>query len=131
MIVDHRMRQPRIARSLRGVASVATILVAGCVRWQSIPVSAVGERDLPRWVHVTTRDSAHYTLQDARLLAGDTLVGRPEDGGSGGATVRLPLAEVARLEARVPSGPGSIGVGALVVAGVAGLVALVGHAADR
>jgi len=98
------------------------------VRWQSVPVAELGARPLPRWVQVTARDSAHYTLQDARFLPGDTLVGRSAEGGEGQTVVRLPRAEIARLEARVASGAGSIGMGTLIVVGVAGLVALIGHA---
>jgi hypothetical protein len=107
------------------------LLIAGCAQWQSVPVSEVRARPLPRWVQVTTRDSVHYTLQRARVVPGDTLVGNSADAGQGESDVRLPLAAIARLDARVPSGAGSIGVGVLVVAGVAGLVALIGHAAAR
>jgi hypothetical protein len=77
-------------------------------------------------VQVTTRDSTRYSLEDARVLPGDTLVGRPADGAE--RQVRLPVAEIASVDARVPSGPGSIGVGALIIGGVLGLIALIGHA---
>lgn len=81
-------------------------------------------RPLPRWVQVTTRDSAHYLLEDARVVPGDSLVGRSADEAS---SVRLPLAEIAHLEARVPSGPRSIGAGVVVICGFFGLVALIGR----
>jgi hypothetical protein len=130
-LLNDQFLGPRSTRSLLGAALAGVLLLAsGCVRWQSVPVSELGERPLPRWVHVTTRDSAHYTLQEARLVAGDTLVGRSADASDALPPVRLPRADIARLEARVPSGPGSIGVGALVVGGVVGLVALIGHAGD-
>ena len=117
----------------RRTASVPSVLllIAGCAQWQSVPVTEVRARPLPRWVQVTTRDSVHYTLQRARVVPGDTLVGNSADAGKGESDVRLPLAAIARLDARVPSGAGSIGAGVLVVAGVAGLVALIGHAAAR
>jgi hypothetical protein len=38
------------------------------------------------------------------------------------------VAEIAHLEARVPSGPGSIGVGLVVIGGVLAMFALIGHA---
>lgn len=103
------------------------ILLVGtaCVRWQPVPSASVSERPLPRWVEVTTRDSVHYILKDARVVPGDTLVGLPDDAAS---VVRLPLAEIAHLEARVPSGPGSIGMGVVVLGGFFGLVALIGRA---
>ena len=110
-----------------GVPSVV-FLVAACVRWQSIPVAELAARPLPRWVQVTTRDSTRYTLEDARLVPGDTLVGRPA-GDEAAKRVRLPIAEIANVDARVPSGPGSIGVGALIIGAVLGSIALIGHAA--
>ena len=109
-----------------GVPSVLLLLDA-CVRWQSIPVAELSARPLPRWVQVTTRDSTRYTLEGARLLPGDTLVGSPA-GDDPQRRVRLPLAEIANVDARVPSGSGSIGVGALIIGGVLGLIALIGHA---
>jgi hypothetical protein len=76
-------------------------------------------------VQVTTRDSARYLLEDARVVSGDSLVGRAANVAS---PVRLPIAEIAHLEARVPSGPGSIGMAIVVICGLFGLVALIGHA---
>jgi hypothetical protein len=76
-------------------------------------------------VQVTTRDSARYLLEDARVVSGDSLVGRAANVAS---PVRLPIAEIAHLEARVPSGPGSIGMGVVVICGFFGLVALIGRA---
>jgi len=130
--VDDQPPAARSARSRRS-ASVPSVLllITGCVRWQSVPVTEVRARPLPRWVQVTTRDSVHYTLQGARVVPGDTLVGNSADAGRDESDVRLPLAAIARLDARVPSGAGSIGAGVLIVAGVAGLVAVIGHASTR
>ena len=122
---DHILRQ-RFMRSLLAAALPYALVVTGCVRWESVPVGDAGARPLPRWVEVTTRDSTHYTLEEARVVPGDTLVGRAESGQSE-LPVRLPLAPIAHLEARVPSGAGSIGVGALVLGGLAALLALIGH----
>ena len=114
-----RKLYPRVA------VCTALLLGTGCVRWQTIPNGGISARALPRWVQLTTRDSVHYMLEDARIVAGDTLVGRPEHAAT---SVRLPLAEIAHLEARVPSGPGSIGVGIVVIAVFFGLWALIGQA---
>jgi hypothetical protein len=106
---------------------LSTVLLLGtaCVRWQAVPGPSISARPLPRWVQVTTRDSAHYMLEDARVVPGDSLVGRP---GNAASSVRLPIAEIAHLEARVPSGPRSIGMGVVVIGGFFGLVALIGRA---
>ena len=117
-------RLPRGRVAGRALCTVL-LLATACVRWQSVPPAGISERPLPRWVQVTTRDSVHYTLEHARVAPGDTLVGRPEDAAS---VVRLPMADIAHMEARVPSGPGSIGVGLAVIFGVLAMVALIGHA---
>jgi hypothetical protein len=41
--------------------------------------------------------------------------------------VRVPLTQIAHLEARVPSGSGSIGVGVAVIAGLAAMLAMIGR----
>ena len=120
-----RFRRRRRRLSSRVLVCTVLLLGTACVRWQRIPSAGISARPLPRWVRITTRDSVHYTLADARVVPGDTLVGRPEAAAS---SVRLPLAEIAHLEARVPSGPGSIGVGIVVIAGFFGLLALISQA---
>jgi hypothetical protein len=114
-------------RAARGAtAAVCVVLLAGCVRWQPLP--AAPTRALPRWVRVTTRDSVHRTLEDARVVSGDTLVGRSAEDDGRERTVRIPASEIVQLEARVPSGAGSVGVAVIVLLGLTALVALVGHA---
>ena len=100
----------------------------GCVQWQSIPPSQISARPLPRWVLVTTRDSAHFTLEHARVLPGDTLTGRPDTAAEWEPAVRIPASQIAHMEGREPSGTGSIGVGALVLGGLAVFLIAVGHA---
>jgi hypothetical protein len=73
-------------------------------------------------VQVTTTDSTHYLLEHARVAAGDTIVGRSSTAKDSEPLVRIPSRRIAHIEARVPSAPGSIGVGALVLGGVALLV---------
>jgi hypothetical protein len=122
-----RLRRARRTPSIRALClSTVLLLGGGCVRWQPISRASVSARPLPRWVQLTTRDSVHYMLEDARVTPGDTLVGRPADAAR---SVRLPLAEIAHLEARVPSGPRSIGMGALLIGGLAAALALIGGAA--
>lgn len=128
-IVHEHFLKSRVTRPLlRAVLCGMVILAGGCVRWESVPVADVGAGGLPRWVEVTTRDSVHHTLEGARLLPGDTIVGRSADAAPDAPPVRIPVSEIVRLEARLPSGVGSIGVGALILVGLAGLVALIGHA---
>ena len=116
----HSRAHCRLASSV--LASSALLLLGtACVRWQPVSGADICARPLPRWVQVTMRDSVHYMLRDARVVTGDTLVGDP---GTSPSLVRLPVADIAHLEARVPSGPGSIGVGALVVVGFFGALAL-------
>ena len=104
--------------------SAVLLLGTACVRWQPISSAGVSARPLPRWVQITTRDSVHYMLEDARVVPGDSLVGRPADAS---AAVRLPIAEIAHLEARVPSGPRSIGIGVVVIGGFVAMLALIGQ----
>ena len=122
--------EPRVASCGPGTRALVLITVlvlgTGCVRWQPISGAGISARPLPRWVQLTTRDSVHYMLEDARVVPGDTLLGRPENAAS---PVRLPIADIAHLEARVPSGPGSIGVGILVLVGFMGVWALIGQLA--
>lgn len=82
---------------------------------------------LPRWVRVTTRDSVRQLLHDARVIAGDTLRAHLAENAKGAEVVRIPAAEIAHLEARVPSGFGSVGVALMVLLGLAATLALVGH----
>jgi hypothetical protein len=111
-------------------AWTAPLLLLGCVQWQPIPSSQLSARPLPRWVQVTTTDSARFTLEHARVLAGDTLTGRSYSAADSEPLIRIPSGQIAHLEARVPSGPGSIGVAALVIGGVALFFFTLGHAAD-
>ena len=98
------------------------LLLAGCVRWQGVPSGTPTE--FPRLVRVTTRDSAQYLLEDAKVVAADTVVGRME----GDRLVRIPPADIAHLEARVPSVSGSLGVALIVLVGIGAALALIGHA---
>lgn len=118
----------RMRRSPRhlSLALAWVVLCTGCVQWRSVPVAA--SPSLPRWVRVTTRDSVQRVLRDARVIAGDTLVGELAGGQRGAEVVRIPAVEIAHLEARLPSGVGSIGVAVLVLFGLAATVALIGHA---
>jgi hypothetical protein len=116
--------RPRLARP--GLAAAGVILLAGCVRWQGIPVAPAPS--LPRWVRVTTSDSVQRLLEDASVVPGDTLVGRSTGNAGGEQLIRIPATEIAHLEARVPNGAGSIGVAAIVLLGLAAFIGLVGHA---
>lgn len=106
------------------LVSTVLLLSTACVRWQPVSSVAIAARPLPRWVKVTMRDSAQYRLEHAQVVPGDTLVG---DSAATASAVRLPVAEIAHLEARVPSGPGSIGMGAVVIGSVAAMLVLLGH----
>lgn len=100
-----------------------------CVRWQSVPPAEVSARPpLPRWLRVTKRDSTRLLLEQAQLR-GDTLIGRASDD-AGDPLARIPMADVAHLEAREPSVSGSVGVAALVMGAVAAFAFIVGHAAS-
>lgn len=112
------------------VAACTTLAcLVGCVRWQTIPPSQIAARPLPRWVQVTTTDSARFVLERAHVLPGDTLTGRSSMAADSDSPIRIPGSRIAHLEARVPSGPGSIGVAVLVVGGLGLFVFAVGHAA--
>ena len=108
-------RAPRCRLSTRALL-LYTLLLLGtaCVEWRPVPSAAVSARPLPLWVQVTTRDSVHYMLKDAQVVPGDTLVGRPANAAS---SVRIPVAEIAHLEARVHDAPHSIALLAIAVAG--------------
>jgi hypothetical protein len=120
--------RPRSSRCRPGARAspIITFLLLGtaCVRWQPVASSDIAARPLPRWVQVTTCDSVHYRLEHARFVPGDSLVGTSVETAS---SVRLPVAEIAHLEARVPSGSGSIGTGLAVIGGVAVVLVLLGH----
>ena len=114
---------------LAAMLACSVVATGACVRWQSVPPADVtAQPQLPRWVRVTTRDSTHLLLERAGLR-GDTLVGRANDD-TGAPLARVPMADVAHIEAREPSLSGSVGVAAMVLLGVAAFVAFVGHAAS-
>jgi hypothetical protein len=126
------LERSRTARGLLGTGrlllSTLFLLGTACVRWQPIPSADVSTRPLPRFVQLTTRDSVHYMLEEAHVVRGDTLVGRSTDDAP---SVRLPIGEIAHLEARVPSGPRSIGMGIVVASGFVAMLALIGSAVSR
>jgi len=107
----------------------APLLLVNCVKWQSIPPSQLSARALPRWIEVTTIDSARYVLEHAQVR-GDTIIGRLSAATEAERPMRIPSNRVAHVEARVPSGSGSIGVTALVVGGLTVYLFLLGRAAD-
>lgn len=123
-----RYRVPRLPAA---AAWAALVWLQACVQWQAIPPAQVSARPLPRWVAVTTIDSAHFMLEHAHVLPGDTLTGRSSTAANSESSIRIPNSHIAHLEARVPSGPGSLGVAALVLGGVGLLLFTVGHAADH
>lgn len=104
-------------RRLPAVLAAPLLLLAGCVVWSPLPPVQRIDRPLPRWVQVTTIDSTRFMLEHARVVAGDTVVGRSSTAEDSAPLIRIPSSRIAHLEARVPSGPGSIGVGALVIGG--------------
>lgn len=116
-------------RSLMAIGICAWCLT-GCFQWKPIapptaPAPAVSRApDLPRWVRVTTRGSAQYLLEDAEFR-GDTLVGQGS-GDKAAPLVRLPVADIAHMEARRPSPTGA----AWVAGGVVAFLWFVGHAAE-
>lgn len=114
-----------VAASILICAVAAT---SGCVRWQSVPPADLSAQpSLPRWVRVTTRDSTHLLMEHAEFR-GDTLVGRASDDAAA-PLARIPMVDVAHLEARAPSPIGSVGVAAILLGAVAAFAFLVGHAA--
>jgi hypothetical protein len=116
---------------MRAGVGVCAWSLTACVQWRPVaappaPAPAASRAAvLPRWVRVTTRDSARYLLEDAEFQS-DTLVGQ---GNSDRATplVRVPAADIAHLEARLPSLSGSVGVAAAILAGLGGFLWLIGH----
>lgn len=129
------VRGPRPSRLLAAV-TIFACSVTSCVQWRPVapppataPTASAAQR-LPRWVRVTTRDSTRYLLEDA-TFRGDTLVGQARDDRAPSPLRRVPAADIAHLEARVPSVTGSVGVAAGVVAGVAAFAWAVGHAATH
>lgn len=100
------------------------------MQWKSIPPSQVGAHSLPRWVHVTTVDSARFTLERARVLPGDTLTGRSTRAAGADPPIRIPGNQIAHLEARVPTAAGLVKGTGLVLGGTALVLFLIGHAAD-
>src|SRR5262245_39294920 len=87
-------------RVARGCLVGALALMAGCVEWQRVSIGTAQERELPRWVRATLRDSTELLLERA-AFKGDTLVGRARRG-SVPTEVRVPAANIARLDARLP-----------------------------
>ena len=124
---------PPLRRFLAGsvACAVCALCFVACVQWQPVvpPPEPGAAARLPRWVRVTTRDSARYLLESA-AFRGDTLVGRAADAGetAAAALVRVPAANIAHLEVRVPSLTGSAGMAAAILAGVAAFAWAVGHA---
>lgn len=117
------------ARPILAMVLACTVAAtSGCMRWQSVPPSDVtAQPPLPRWVRVTTHDSTHLLLERAQLR-GDTLIGRAGDDAAA-PLARIPMADVAHIEAREPSLGGSLGVMAVVFLGVAGFIIAIGYAA--
>lgn len=117
----------RAPRSAYVPMLVVAMLLTACVRWEAVSPADAPPR-LPRLVRVTSRDSTHRMLEDAAFRS-DTLVGRASDQPDS-PDVRIPLADIAHLEARVPSVSGSLGVAVAVLAALASFVYFVGHAVN-
>src|SRR5262245_47565662 len=100
-------------RVARGCSVCALALLAACVDWRRVPLGTAQERELPRWVRATLRDSTELLLERA-AFRGDTLVGRARRD-SVATEVRVPAANIARLEARLPSLSRSAGLAALLL----------------
>lgn len=118
---------PVRSRHVAALSMLALLVASGCMRWQSVSVSEAAARPLPRLVSVTTTDSVHHVLERARFV-GDTLIGRARDAADS-QELRIPSSRIAHMQARLPSLPGAIGVGALVALGLWGLLYSIGHAA--
>ena len=127
---SHLASGHRATRRLAIAAWAALPWLLGCVQWQSIPPSQVSARRMPRWVQVTTIDSARFMLEHARMLPGDTLTGRSATASDSEPSIRIPGSQIAHLEARVPSAAGSIREAGLVLGGTALFLFLLGRAAD-
>jgi hypothetical protein len=120
--------------TMRAGVAICVWCLAACVQWRPVApppapaLTASRAPGLPRWVRVTTRDSARYLLEDAEFR-GDTLVGQGSVDRAA-PLVRVPTTDIAHLEARLPSLSGSVGVAAGVLAGLGAFLWFVGHAAE-
>lgn len=125
------MLRRRLAAGRVRATAVASVIVLvaslGCVEWNAVDASPGDSPSLPRWVRVTTSDSARRLLEDA-AFRGDTLVGQGGDGPQRGAEVRIARSSIARLEAREPSMSRSAGMAVVLMGGVLALAAALGWA---
>lgn len=114
----HRRRAAARAPRRRLALAVLVPLLAACEMWVAQPASRPAPRSsLPARIRVTRTDATSLVLSDARIQ-GDTLRGSWV--GHGGQPVAIPVAQVARVDARRFDWVATAGV-VLLVAAVAGV----------